>query len=194
MNSDCYLKKLDSIVNEPTKFKEINYNLDNNLLEECKSAPWIKRANNIKYYLTTYIKPIVDPLTYLNPIPSGSVPGRLYGKAKIHKTGCPLRPGTSVINTREHNLAKWLDSLIKPYIPDRYSLPSTSSFIDKIKELKRTNDAKLVSFDVTSLFTNVPVDLVIDNIAKKLFSCDVAPELPFVQAKTPLRKTSLKNI
>ena len=70
-----------------------------------------------------------------------------------------------MINTPEHNLAKWLDSLIKPYIPDRYSLPSTSSFIDRIKELKPNNDAKLVSFDVTSLFANVPVDLVIDDIA-----------------------------
>ena len=157
-NSDCYFKKLDSIVNDLTKFKEINFNLDNNLLEECKSARWIKRANSIKYYLTTYIKPIVDPVTYLNLLPSGSVPGRLYGKPKIHKTGCPLRPVTSMINTPKHNLAKWLDSLIKPYIPDRYSLPSTLSFIEKIKELKPTNNAKLVSFDVTGLFTNVLAD------------------------------------
>ena len=166
------------IVNDPTKFKEINF--------ECKSAPWIKRANRIKYYLTTYIKPIVDPVTYLNLLPSGSVSGRLYGKAKIHKTGCPLRLVTSMINTPKHNLAKWIDSLIKSYIPDRYFLPSTSSFIDRIKELKLTNDAKLVSFDVTSLFTNVPLDFVTDDIANKLFTCDVGPELSFVQAKKPI--------
>ena len=194
MNSDCYFKKLDSIVNDPTKFKEINFDLDNNLLEECKSAPWIKRANSIKYYLTTNIKQIGDPVTYLNLLPSGSVPGRLCGKAKIHKTGCPLRPVTSMINIPEHNLAKWLDSLIKPYIPDRYSLPSTSSFIDKIKELKPTNDAKLVSFDVTSLFTSVPVDLARDNIANKLLSCDVAPELPFVQAKKAITQNIFKKL
>ena len=99
-----------------------------------------------------------------------------------------------MINTPEHNLAKWLDSLIKPYIPDRYSLPSTSSFIDKIKELKPTNDAKLVGFDVTSLFTNVPVDRVIDDIANKLFSCDVALELPFVQAKKPITQNIFKKL
>ena len=194
MNSECYFKKLDSIVNDPTKFKEINFSLDNNSLEECKSAPWIKKANSVKYYLTTYIKPIVDPVTYLNLLPSGSVPGRLYGKAKIHKTGCPLRPVTSMINTPEHNLAKWLDSLIKPYIPDRYSLSSTSSFIDKIKELKPNNDAKLVSFDVTSLFTNVPVDLVIDDIANKLFSYEVASKLPFLQAKKPITQNIFKKL
>ena len=73
-----------------------------------------------------------------------------------------------MINDPEHNLAKWLDSLIKHYIPDHYSLPSTSSFIDKINERKPTNDAKLVSCDVTSLFTYVPVDIVIDDIAKTI--------------------------
>ena len=84
-------------------------------------------------------------------------------------------------------------SLIKPYIPDRYSLSSTSSFIDKIKELKPNIRCKLVSFDVTSLFTNVPVDLVIDDIANKLFSYEVASKLPFLQAKKPITQTSLKN-
>ena len=83
LNSDYYFKKSDSIVYDPTKFKKINFNPDNNPLEECKSAPWIKKANCIKYYLTTYIKPNVDPVTYLNLLPSGSVPGLLYGKAKF---------------------------------------------------------------------------------------------------------------
>ena len=62
--------------------------MKNNPLEKCKSAPWIKKTNGIKYYLTTYNKPIVDPVTYLLVLPLGSVPGRLYSIAKIHKTGC----------------------------------------------------------------------------------------------------------
>ena len=82
------------------------------------------------------------------------------------------------------------DSLIKPYIPDCYSLPSSSSYIDKIKELKLTNDAKLVSFDVTSRFTNISEDLVVDHIANKLFSYDVTPELSFYSPRNQFRKTS----
>ena len=46
-NSVCYFKKLDSMVCDPTKFKEINFNLDSNLLEECKCASWITKANSI---------------------------------------------------------------------------------------------------------------------------------------------------
>ena len=61
------------------------------------------------------------------------------------------------------------------YIPDSYSQYSTSSFLNKIKELKFNNDIKLVSFAVIGLFTNVSVDLVIGNIASELFSSNVAP-------------------
>ena len=133
---------------------------------------------------------MVDPVTYLDLLPSG----RLYGKAIIHKTGCLLRPVTSMFNTPKHNLAKWLDSLIKPYIPDSQSLPSIFNFNDKIKELKPTNDVKLASFNVTSLFTNVPVDLVIDNIANKLFSSDVASEFPFLYSKKLITRNIFKKL
>ena len=40
-----------------------------------------------------------------------------------------------------------------------------------------------MSFDVTSLITNVPADLAIYDIANKLFSSDVATELPFLPFK-----------
>ena len=72
--------------------------------------------------------------------------GRLYGKAKIHKTGCPPRLVTSMVNTLEHILAKWFDSLIKPYILDSYFLISTSSFLDKVRELEPTNDDELAKY------------------------------------------------
>ena len=51
-----------------------------------------------------------------------------------------------------------------------------------------------MSFDVTSLFTNVPVDLVIDDIANKLFSYDVASKLPFLQAKKPITQNIFKKL
>ena len=99
-----------------------------------------------------------------------------------------------MVNTPEHNLAKWLDSLIKPYIPDSYSLPLTSSFIDKIKELKQTNDAKFANLAVTSLFINVPVDRVVDDIANKFFSSDLATELLFLQSKKPIMQNIFKKL
>ena len=68
--------------------------------------PLRKKTDWIKYYFLTNIKPIVDPVIYLNLLLSGSVPDRLYGKAKTHKTGYFLKPVTSLVNTPEQNLAK----------------------------------------------------------------------------------------
>ena len=110
------------------------------------------------------------------------MPGHFYGRAKFHKPVVPFDQSLPWLIHLNIILPKD-DFLIKPYILDIYFLPSTLSFIDKTKELKPTNDFKLASFDVTSLFTKVPVDLVIDDIADKLFSCNVAPELPFLHSK-----------
>ena len=191
LNSECYCENLDSIVNEPNKFKEINFNLDNNSLEECKYASWIKKANSTKYYFTTYIKPTVDSVTCLKLFPLGSVPGRLYGKAKIHKTGCPS--DQSLPWLIRLNIILQNGPILKLYITDSYSLPLTSRFIDKIKKLKPMNDAKLVSFDVTRPFTNVPVDLIIDDIAKNYSHVMSLLSHLFYNSRNQLRKISLKK-
>ena len=59
-----------------------------------------------------------------------------------------------MIGTSEYQLAKFLDSIIKNYIPDSYMLHSTDHFLDEINNFKFKADHKLVSFDVQSLFTN----------------------------------------
>ena len=115
-------------------------------------------------------------------------------KTKFIEPDVPIGPISSMVITPEHNLAKWLDSLMKPYIPDSYSLPLTSSFIDKIKELKPTNHAKFANLAVTSLFINVPVDRVVDDIANKFFSSDLATELLFLQSKKPVMQNIFNTL
>ena len=152
------------------KFTELDVDLNATLHDDLKQAPWVKKEVSIKYYIRTYIKPIVDSFTYKRLMPCGSGPGRLYGQAKQHKQGCPLRPVNSMIGTPEYHLAKWLDLFIKPFIPNEYSINSTKNFIDKLKGHRfRTSDI-CVSFDVESLFTNVPLSEVINHIADTLFA------------------------
>ena len=50
-----------------------------------------------------------------------------------------------------------------------YTVKSTSDFITHIKGQKILNKFKLMSFDVTSLFTNVPWDFMIDVILKQIY-------------------------
>ena len=49
-------------------------------------------------------------------------------------------------------------------------LKSTGDFINKLYSYKFSSDQKLVSFDVVSLFTNVPLEETKKLIADELFS------------------------
>ena len=51
---------------------------------------------------------------------------------------------------------------------NEYTIRKTSEFIDNIKELKFNSDVVLASFDVESLFTNIPLSETCDIIEKKL--------------------------
>ena len=80
-----------------------------------------------------------------------------------------------MINTAEYLLAKYLDSIIKPHIPSEFMLDSTSSFLGKLKEFCFKPTDILISFDVVSLFTNVPLAQTIDKIADHIYELDSRP-------------------
>ena len=66
------------------------------------------------------------------------------------------------IYTPQYNLAKYLNSVIEPNIPKQHMLSSTQEFIEQLSSLTLPNAHLFVSFDVQSLFTNIPLSEVID--------------------------------
>ena len=78
-----------------------------------------------------------------------------------------------MIGTPEYKLAKFLDSIIKPYISDSYINQSKKEFLNKINTFNfNSSNQFLVSFEITSLFTNAPLSQTIDIIANYIFSSD----------------------
>ena len=66
-----------------------------------------------------------------------------------------------------------MDFIIKPYIPDSYIIQSNEEFLNKITTFNfNSSNQFLVSFDVKSPFTNVPLSQTIDIIANYIFSSD----------------------
>ena len=168
MNSKDYFDKLDKIIYDTSKFQEITINTN-------LSHPVIRNENNIRNYLRQNVKGFISQETFDSIYPSGSQPGKLYGLCKSHKPGLPLRPVVSMINTAEYNLAKYLDKIIKPYIPSKFMLNSTSSFLGRLKEFCFKPTDVLVSFDVVSLFTNVPLEFTINIIVDHIYEQESRP-------------------
>lgn len=83
----------------------------------------------------------------------------LYGISKVHKDDIPLRPIVSTINSPTNELACMLIKVISPLAGDTSSfVKDTGNFIQILENEEDHNDSIMVSFDVKSLFNNVPVD------------------------------------
>ena len=110
------------------------------------------------------MKKAFDQKTYKKLYPSGSQPGLYFGLAKVHKVppnskdikDLPLRPVISNIGTATYNVSKYLASELFPLTKSEYTIESTKHFIENVRGKRIGNSEALVSFDVSSLFTNVP--------------------------------------
>ncbi|XP_046397683.1 uncharacterized protein LOC124164403 [Ischnura elegans] len=86
------------------------------------------------------------------------VPPRIYGLPKIHKEGVPLRPIVSAISSPTYNLAKYLTGILAPHVGvSEHHVKKSLEFVETIKEIRVDTTDILVSLDVVSLFTCVPL-------------------------------------
>ena len=102
--------------------------------------------------------------------PVGSRLAHIYGLPKTHKQKLSMRPILSATNSYNFKLAKWLDEKLSPLSTNCYTVTDVYKFLDNIKTAQLSSSDILVSYDVESLFTNVPVDETIDIIVKKAFT------------------------
>ena len=66
-------------------------------------------------------------------------------------------------------MAIWLNNILTPLREHSSVLKDTFSFIKLISKISQLNQKCLVSFDVKSLFTNIPVNFTINLIIDQLF-------------------------
>ena len=88
---------------------------------------------------------------------------------KIHKAEVPLRPIVLAVNSPTYRLSKELARILTPLAGHTESHVNNSAhFTQEIQDTTLEDDDIMVSFDVVSLFTRVPVDKAIDVINSKL--------------------------
>ena len=98
---------------------------------------------------------------------SAATAPRLYGLPKIHKTNLPLRPISSSTNVPCSQLSKFVGKILRNIISEKYNIKNSFELKEKLRDVKLDEEHIFVSFDVVSLFTNIPTYLAIKIILKK---------------------------
>ena len=156
LNKTDYIDKVDEFITENNFIelkKDPTNTFQNQVINEIKTVNTILPNNEI-YKLKT-----------MNP----TAPV-LYGQPKIHKTNIPIRPVVSYINSPTYKLCQYLSDYLPKIIncSSKYAVKNTYEFIDKTKNLKIPTNATMVSFDVKSLFTSIPITELKNIILNKL--------------------------
>ena len=81
----------------------------------------------------------------------------MYGLPKVHKIGCPIRPILSALNTFNYNVAKWFVPILEPLTKNAFTVINSTQFVKEINNINIPQSSFLASFDVKSLFTNIPL-------------------------------------
>ena len=164
-----YVSKMEGLLSDTSKFQPIGFERHNGDLRHI-----LDKEEEIKAFLSNLKdKGVISDQDFAKMVPVGCSPGILYGLCKVHKevpdgdTCPPFRPILSAIGTASYNLAKFLVPILEPLTTNQYVCKDSFSFATEVRN--QNPDLYMASFDVDSLFTNIPLDETIEICVKKLF-------------------------
>jgi len=166
-----YIKQMESLINNRTTFKL--FDTDPTIAQEDRLVRKLRKLKADK---------CISEAEYNYCFPTGSQPARLYGLPKVHKDNLSFRPLLAASGTFNYKLAKRLCKRLAHLRESETIIKDTFSFVDQLHSLElNMTKHKLVSFDITSLFTNILLTETIQIILNKLYTepciC-IPPEKP----------------
>ena len=116
--------------------------------------------------------------------PTGCTSPKFYGLPKIHKNWHPLRPIVLSRGSVTYGVAKILANILRPLVgkslhhilrplvgKSLHHIQSTKDFVNMVSKATLLPGECLYSYDVTTLFTSVPIDPAL-NIIRELLEED----------------------
>ncbi len=127
--------------------------------------------------------------TYRQLYPTSCVVPRFYGLPKVHKRDVPLRPIVASRGSITYETAKFVARILAPLVgKNGFSLKNSSEMVRELRECTLDETDVLVSYDVTALFTSVPVDQSLDIILARL-EADTS-----LSSRTSLSATQVRDL
>ena len=95
---------------------------------------------------------------------------KLYGQIKLHKENHPIRPVTAAHSDPSFSLAKFLNNWFRTYtnFKPRFTIRNSLELTKKLSEHSFPLESCLCSFDVSSMYTRIPVTEIIELMCESL--------------------------
>ena len=159
-----YVESMNDIISDRSKFEIVDVPVEKYCTRiEDKINNFLRKLKNFK---------LISSDLYKQLFVSGSAPGILYGLPKIHKPNFAekfqFRPIFAAYNTPGFGLAKYLVPILSPLTSNEYTVQNSRKFGEDISKIS-SNQYYMASFDVDSLFTNVPLRETINICLQALF-------------------------
>lgn len=159
ITSTQYSNKIMALLNDKKTYRTIRENPGPSLSLNFKK--YVDRLVKYKFITKEKCKELNNPY-FREP--------RIRGLIKTHKNGAPLRP---IIDGRDSpvcSLSKMFCNILNRYrkVNSKYDVESGLDVKKKCKELGQLKEGMvIVSFDAVALFTNTPVNIVVEIIKNK---------------------------
>lgn len=145
-----YESKMSDLLNDQTTYKQLQFDTTDAL------------HARLHYIATTFLKKgWINEEIFKNITMYNSAVPKIYGQPKIHKRGTPLRPVVASYESPNYKVSKFMAEILKNLTKSsKYNVKNASHFVNEVRSTRLDTEDRCVSFDVTSLFTNVPLDLL----------------------------------
>ncbi|RLU20854.1 hypothetical protein DMN91_007468 [Ooceraea biroi] len=157
INRDTYVTRMNDLLNDEATYSKLRR-------DPCKSL-----TNRVNELVRSWSNlDVIDEQSYRFLRTTDNTLSRCYGLPKIHKPGASLRIIVSAVGGPVYNVALFLHRILSDSVPKATSyIKDGWNFVNVVNGRPIQSFESLVSFDVVSLFTNIPKELVKRAIEKR---------------------------
>ncbi|XP_072023469.1 uncharacterized protein [Amphiura filiformis] len=148
LNKTDYQDKANDLLNDTNTYKPLK-----------RDPTSMYRNQLIEVLQSLRDEGVINVITYRQLYPTSSDTPKFYGLPKVHKDACPLRPIVSSCGSITYNTAKFISKILSPLVGSTpRHLKNSEDLVTKLSAIKLADNESLISYDVSALFTSVPVD------------------------------------